>query len=239
MPTKSSPYSATLFPKLVTPPTSAKEDEGITKMRARQERTLLAQEQQATAQQALEDKTAKRKAYVDDLTAKRVARDRMPEGERPDRQPTMSIQERDNRFANALGGSSALDTGMGLGDKRSLESDAGRMSRSARRLRRMGYGNAAEQMALASETERVNTPATRSQEYRKAQDELSDQAAAGAGQVADMQGKYLDSLLDRLGELEEPDELDDEGKPYDSYDSYEEWLEDQKVKEFGNRQLIK
>ena len=58
----------------------------------------------------------------------------------------------------------------GLGNKRQLESRAGKLMRMARMLRRKGYKQASSDFARASAEERMIEPNTKSQEYRQAED---------------------------------------------------------------------
>jgi hypothetical protein len=84
-----------------------------------------------------------------------------------------------------------------LGETRTLGTESGAMRTEARRLRKQGYGKAAEQMAMGASTARLNEPRILTQEQRGRmgmQARESDMASQEAAAAQAEQAKYMRDL---------------------------------------------
>lgn len=91
-----------------------------------------------------------------------------------------------------------LQTG-GLGQKRSLESRAGKLRRMARMLRKQGYKQASEKFATEAAIMKMDTPGIISQEYREAEARRQDALAKAKARRERMIDAYLDMYDQRGG----------------------------------------
>jgi hypothetical protein len=88
--------------------------------------------------------------------------------------------------------SSPFGSTSSFGQRRSLESEGGRAMRMARKLKRQGYGKAAEQMALAGAQAKLGEPSIKTQAYREQQTASGQQTQAMDQEALDMKKKELE-----------------------------------------------
>jgi len=93
------------------------------------------------------------------------------------------------------GSQSLLKTGK-LSDKAELIApEWARMARSARRLRRKGYRQASQEMALRAEEERGNTPSIRSQGFRGEDKRRREGIEASKKEQRDLTRRLIEEML--------------------------------------------
>jgi hypothetical protein len=85
-----------------------------------------------------------------------------------------------------------------LGETRTLGTQSGAMRREARRLRKQGYPQAAEQMAGAASMQRLNEPRILTQEQRGRMGEQARQADAASAEAAALQSEYTQFMRDSI-----------------------------------------
>jgi hypothetical protein len=86
-----------------------------------------------------------------------------------------------------------------LGQTRNLESDTGTAFRMARKLQRMGFGGAAEKLALAGGTTAMNEPAIKTQEFIGLEEQAKKASTAEAQANEDLKRRqfaFQNKLLD-------------------------------------------
>lgn len=91
-----------------------------------------------------------------------------------------------------------------LSQTRSLESEGGRMLRMARKLDRMGFGSAAEQMALGGAKAKLSEPNIKTQEYRERESMLADAAKREQSRAEEYKRRQL-KLNENILSLQEKD----------------------------------
>ena len=122
----------------------------------------------------------------------------------PDKESLFGSPMRERSNSSLMGGTGTLDSG-GLRSSlsapaRALGTESGAMRTEARRLRKQGYGDAAQSMALAASKARLNEPKILTQEQRGAQAVQAQEVGMAAKEAAEAQraeAQYLRDLYKR------------------------------------------